>query len=528
MRLLDLMIVIGYMLLMLAVGYFSGKKNKDTEDYFLAGRSMPWIPIALSIAATMISANGFIGGPGWAYTAGMYPFMVNIAVPLAIFVAMYVTTPVLYFLKVSSVYEYMELRLGMKSRALTIAQFYVNSLIQVSSMVFITVLIVQSMTGWRMEVLVPIVVFISIAYTIMGGIRAVIWTDAIQMVVVIGGVVLGIIIAIQGIGLSFFDTLQLAKESGKLNTLDFRASLTVTNTFWATLFGGTIMWIRYFCFDQTQVQRVLTSKSLRNAKNSFVISAFVMSLVYYLMLFIGVLLFFFYKGKPFDTSNEIMIGFIMEEMPVGIIGLFVAGILAAAMSSIDSILNSMAAVFTKDIYERHLAKNGEKATIKTSMLFTVAIGGIMTLFILFGFSGSTKSIVDVVGKYISYFAGPAAGAFLLAMFTLKANDHGVSIGFLLGLVLGYIVAITAHTSWLLNPLIGAAITVFTGYIFSALRPSDNASKECFTAMGLRRYILSHHPDYDVKSLPFAWGKQEIIVLSFFVLQYVFLFALQYR
>ena len=110
MSVIDVAVVVGYLALMLVIGYFSGKDNESQEDYFLAKRSMPWIPIALSVAATMISANGFIGGPGWAYTDGMYPVMVNITVPLAIFFALWITTPVIYNLKVTSVYQYMELR----------------------------------------------------------------------------------------------------------------------------------------------------------------------------------------------------------------------------------------------------------------------------------------------------------------------------------------------------------------------------------------------------------------------------------
>ena len=240
MSVIDVAVVVGYLALMLVIGYFSGKDNESQEDYFLAKRSMPWIPIALSVAATMISANGFIGGPGWAYTDGMYPVMVNITVPLAIFFALWITTPVIYNLKVTSVYQYMELRMGPKTRMLAIMQFFVNSLIQVSSMVYIPVLIVNTITGWPMYILVPIVVIISVVYTLMGGIKAVIWTDTIQMLVVIGGVILVVFTAINGTELGFFETLAEAKATGKLNTLDFSTDVTLTNTFWAMIIPGAI------------------------------------------------------------------------------------------------------------------------------------------------------------------------------------------------------------------------------------------------------------------------------------------------
>ncbi len=527
---IDVGIIIGYLILMLVIGYFSGKNNTNQEDYFLAGRSMPWIPIALSIAATMISANGFIGGPGWAYTSGMYPVMVNIAVPLAVVFALSVTTPVIYQMKVTSVYQYMEKRLGKYSRGLTIIQFFINSIIQISSMVYIPVLILEMMTGWSVKVLVPLVVLIAVIYTLMGGIKAVIWTDSIQMIVVIGAVFLVIFTALKGIGLGFFDTLAIAQEAGKLNTLNFSTDLTLENTFWATLIGGGFMWIRYFCFDQAQVQRVLTAKSLKQAKNSFVVSAFIMNIVYYVMLLVGVILFVFYQGKEFETSNEIMISFILNEMPVGAIGIIVAGVFAAAMSSVDSLLNSMTAVFTKDVYEP-LAHKEKEASLKVSMIISVVIGIIMIFVILIGFNGTVKSVLDVVGNYISYFAGPAAGAFILAMFTVRANDKGVACGFVIGLVSGYLIAVKYQLNWLWNPFVGAIITIIFGYLLSLRFKEKNSDEKVeYTVWGMRKRMMQEKKSVredGTSIIPFTFGKHELIVLLFFLGQYVFLAMIQY-
>ncbi len=527
---IDIGIIIGYFILMLIIGYFSGKGNANQEDYFLAGRSMPWIPVALSIAATMISANGFIGGPGWAYNSGMYPVMVNIAVPLAVLFALSVTTPVIYRMEVTSVYQYMEKRLGRYSRILTIMQFFINSIIQISSMVYIPVLILKMMTGWSVKILVPVVVVIAIVYTLMGGIKAVIWTDSIQMIVVVGAVFLVINNALNGIGLGFFDTLAIAQEAGKLDTLDFNTSLTLENTFWATLIGGAFMWIRYFCFDQAQVQRVLTSKSLKQAKNSFVVSAIVMNVVYYIMLLVGVILFVFYQGRTFETSNEIMISFILNEMPVGAIGLIIAGVFAAAMSSIDSLLNSMTAVFTKDIYEPLMRKK-EDASLKVSMIISASIGIIMIFVVLIGFNGTVKSVLDVVGSYISYFAGPATSAFILAMFTYRASDKGVASGFIIGLVSGYMIAVKYHLNWLWNPAVGAIITTTFGYFLSLVfKEKDNDDKKDYTVWGIRKKILQENKsskDGTTSIAPFTFGIHELIVLLLFLGQYVFLAMIQY-
>lgn len=526
---IDIIIIIGYLGVLIAIGYFSGRENESQEDYFLASRSMPWIPVALSIAATSISANGFIGGPGWAYNDGMYPFMVNVTVPLAILFALMVTTPVIYRMKVTSLYEYVEKRFGNFTKTLTILQFFVNSLIQASSMVYIPVLLLEMITGWSFSILVPLVVVIAIVYTLLGGIKAVIWTDAIQMVVVFFAVIMVVITALNGIGLSFFDTMRIGADNNKLDLLNFTTDITVTNGFWATLIGGTFMWVRYFCFDQAQVQRVLTSKSLKSAKNSFVVSAIVMNVVYFMMLLVGVILFVFYEGIPFDTSNEIMISFIINEMPVGIVGIIIAGVFAAAMSSVDSLLNSMATVFSKDFYEKYMNK-GEVSSLQNSKVITIVIGVIITVFVLIGFNGTAKSVLDLVGSYISYFSGPAIGAFLLAFFTTKANDKGTGLGFIIGLVLGFIIAKTTGNSWLWNPAIGGVITLIAGYILSCIMPdSEQKDIKQYTAMGMRESLLAEESkdDEGTGTLPLTMGIHEIIVLTFFLSQYVLFAFIQY-
>jgi SSS family transporter len=528
---IDSIIIIVYILGMLIIGYFVGKDNETQEDYFLANRSMPWLPIALSVAATMISANAFIGGPGWAYTSGMAPFMVNITVPFAIFFSMYATSPVFYQLKVTSVYQYMEYRLGPITRMLTVLQFFVNSLIQISSMVFIPSLILQTMTGWSLQVIVPIVVLAAIVYTLLGGIKAVIWTDVVQTVIIWGGLLLAIFIALNKLDMGFFETLGVARDAGKFQMLDFKFSISATNAFWASLIGGGVMWVRYFCFDQAQMQRILTAKSMKGIKSSFLTSALIMNVMYFLMLAVGLILWVFYSGKEFPTSNQVMIGYILENLPVGIIGLVVSGAFAAAMSSVDSLINSMTTVFVKDVYERYFYKGKGEASLKLSMTISAVIGVIVIFVVLFGFSGTVKSVLDVVGKYISYFSGPAAGSFLLAMFTMKANDKGVATGFIVGVPAVFWIAKLLGTSWLWNPAIGCLITFVVGYAVSLLFTSDkqvDAYKQ-FTAKGMREKMLAEGKattEDGVSILPFQFDKYAIFALVFFVAQYIFIAMIQ--
>lgn len=527
----DTIIIVVYLFGMLGIGYWVGKSNENENDYLLAGRSMPWIPIALSVSATMISANAFIGAPGWAYTDGMAPFMVNITVPFAVFVAVFATTPVFYQLKVTSVYEYMEYRLGNITRNLTVAQFFINSLIQASSMVFIPSLILQRITGWPLKVIVPIIVIFTIAYTIMGGIKAVIWTDAVQMIVIWGSMFAIIYFAVRHLNMGLFETFGEARAAGKFKTLDFAFSISKTNAFWASLIGGSIMWIRYFCFDQVQMQRIFTAKSMKGIKISFLTSAFIMNIVYFFMLATGLILFTYYGGKKFATSNEVMIVFILEKLPIGLIGLAISGALAAAMSSVDSLLNSMTTVFIKDIYAKYFKKGEGETSLKVTMGLSAVFGVIITFVILIGFGSTAKSVLDVVGKYISYFSGPACGAFLLAMFTLKANDKGVAFGFFLGFFCGLFIAITYKTSWLWNPAIGCFFTFAIGYIASLIFASSSKPTEKikeYTAKGMREKMIKEGllEEAGASILPFQMDKYAVIILVFFFSQYILLAIIQ--
>lgn len=524
---IDFMIVVTYMIGMIFIGYKLGKKNETQEDYFLAGRSMPWLPVGLSVAATMVSANGFVGGPGWAYSSGIGPFMVNITVPLAIMVALYTFIPVFYNLKLTSVYEYSEKRLGVMTRVLTVLVFLLNSLIQVSSMVYVPALIINKFTNFDIKISVIIIVIIAIIYTLLGGIKAVIWTDATQMAILWGGLIFAFIFIFKSTGLSIGESFEMAREAGKLQAIDFEFNLTSTNGFWASLIGGFIMWLRYFGLDQGQVQRILTSKSYRGVKNSFVVSAVIMNILYFSFMLLGVLLFIYYDGREFTSSNDIMIDFVANHLPVGVVGLIISGIMAAAMSSIDSLLNSMTTVYTKDIHERFISKKQEVASLKKTMIISVVFGILIIIFALIGFSGTMKSVLDVIGSYISYLSGPMCGAFVLAMFTVKSNDKGVAAGIITGMLLTFLLSKSIDYSWIWNPFIGFVITSSVGYLYSYFTGTDKSEEERFkyTLVGQREEMIKNMDTEEegVSKLPLEIDRYSILLVGFFILQYLILY-----
>ncbi len=514
---IDYIIIVIYLSFIMVVGIISGKQNKSQKDFLLAGRSMPWLPIAFSVAATMISANTFIGAPGWAFGEGIAPFMTNIMVPFAVFFALFITIPIFYNMNVTSIYEYVDKRFGKYTRILTVAQFFINSIVQVSSMVFIPSLILHTLLGISISVIVPFVVLVSIIYTIIGGIRAVIWTDFIQMVIVWLSSIIVMYTVLKLMDVSFFESIADASTSGSLNAFDFSFNLESSTAFYVAVIGGLFMWIRYFSFDQVQVQRIITAKNLKATKRSLCLSAFLMNAIFLLMLIVGVFLKQFYGDKSFDSSNQVMIEFILNNLPIGIVGLAIAGTLASAMSSVDSLLNSLTTVFIKDIYEPYFKKEKVETNLKTTMVIATVFGVLIIFFVIIGFSNSVGSVIEVVGKYISYFSGPACAVFLLGLFTKKVNDKSAAIGFIVSLAVVIIISTTYNTAWILNPAIGTIVGFVVSYILSLTVFKTNRDTSEFT-------IYANNIS-DKTKRPFYFDKYSAITLVIFFAQFIVLIIL---
>ncbi|CAM3720413.1 sodium:solute symporter [Aeromicrobium ponti] len=527
---IDILIVAVYMIGLIYMGYRLSKGMKTQQDYFVGGRSVAMFPIALSIAATTISANSFIGGPGWSYNSGLMAFMLNFSIPLVLAVTLSVFLPFFYNLRVTSIYEYIEMRLGNKSRLLVVLGFLASNIIQVGSFLFIPSLVIQQFTGWSLTTVVPIVVAVAIIYTLLGGIKAVIWTDAVQMFVLWGGLIATIVIALKGLNMGFFEAMSVAKQEGKLAALDPSFDIKLENGVWVALIGGFFMWLKYFATDQTQTQRMFSAKSVADVKRSLCISGFVMNITYFLFMLIGVLLFVFFGGREFDNSNNMMITFIADNIPIGVLGLIIAGVFASAMSSVDSVLNSVTTVFVKDIYETYVTK-GKEASLKVSMVFTLVFGVLLIGFTLLAFSGTTASILQVVGSYLSYFSGSILALFVLAMFTSKANDKGVAAGFILGIAITIYIGKLGLVNWLWNYPLGFLITFIIGFLASLVfngQQKDNFKE--FTFKGQRAMLIAKgktNEEDGTSILPGVIDKYTYILIGFFVIQAIILALIQF-
>nr|WP_288858748.1 sodium/solute symporter [uncultured Faecalicatena sp.] len=527
MSVIDFIIVIIYLGILLGLGVRLSRGNETQDDYFIAGRSMAWLPVALSVAATTISGNGFIGGPGWSYQSGLRAFMMNASIPLVLALACSCFLPFLYHIRITSCYEYLQKRLGTASRTLGAVGFLATALIQVSSMVYIPSLIISQLTGWNIKVVLIVIVIVSTVYTLLGGIKAVIWTDVIQMVIVWGGLFAVIFLALKNLDIGFMETIQVAREAGKLNALDFSMDLNLENGFWVTLLGGGILWMQYYISDQSQVQRLFSAKSVTEVKRSLLTSGILMNVMYFVFMIIGLIMFSVFQGRTFDNTNQIMLQFIADNVPAGVMGCIIAGIFAAAMSSVDSLLNSMATVFIKDIYEKWVLKGKKTASLTISRNFTLVMAVFVVLFATLGFLNTTASVLAVVGSYISYLCGAILGMFLLGMLTRRANDFGVSIGFAAGVLGTVVLSKVCPVNYLWYNVTGLLITMAAGYLTSLLKSEKNLAEiERYTLLGCRREILRANTAHTDKKLlqempchmdKYSWG-----LILFSVIQYLVL------
>lgn len=528
MHALDVVILVVYMAAIMYLGYALGKSNKNSEDYFVAGRSLPWYGIGLSVGVTMISANSFIGGPGWGCKDGIIAAMVNITVPLAILFVTYTILPVLYNSNVTTIYEYINLRLGSKSRLLNVIIWLCQSLILMGGFVYTPALVLSKITNLTFGQWVPIIVIFAIIYTAIGGIKAVVWTDAIQALILFAGLVFAIFYATGKLPMGFGELMTVAKESDKLISFDFlfdRNSLNI----WCVGIGGFAMWIGYFGFDQGQVQRYLTAKNITNVKKSGIMSSISMQFIYWACMFLGVILFIFYKTNPhtldFNNANLIMTDFLVNYVPTGLLGILLAATFAAAMSSVDSILNSLTAVFTKDIYEPYISKK-EDTPLSTTILFSVIFGVVIIGFVYAGLSGNTKSILDTIAGYISPFGSLLTGIMIVCVFIPRVNDNGAFIGTILAGTAAFLTQRYFQMHWLWIYAIGSIYCIALSYICSLFFKDESDKNRKYTALGVKE-VLGDATDEEGSGLaPLVMDKYGWIILGIFAAQCILLLLLQ--
>lgn len=488
--LIDTIVLVVYILGVAALGASFGRNQHSTEDYFLGGRSIPWWAIGLSVMATQASAVTFIGAPGWGYEGGLERMNAFLNIPLVMAFLITTLVPFFYRTEVVTAYEYLERRFDTKTRVLSSLLFLISRGLATGVVLFAPALVLSVVTGLDSSVSIVLMAVIAVAYTVLGGISAVIWTDVVQMFVLWFGAALSIFIIVDGLPGDAPGILATASEAGLLQSLNFDLDLSITYGVWAGVIGGFFLQAAYFGADQSQIQRVLTSKSIKQSKLALIVGGFLMFPQMLLFLFIGILLFVFYQhvGPPeLDNINELFPRFVVEYLPVGVSGLVIAGVFAAAMSSLDSALNSLAAVTVRDFYAKFFRPNASEAHYLSVSRWATVFWGAYAMAFAF-FAGNLGPVIETVNKIGSYFYGALLGVFILAIFSRRATGTGAFAGIVAGMAAVWALTQWGEISWLYNNVVGAGVAVLVGLAVSTFTaPPKPEQVEELTIAGRREH-----------------------------------------
>jgi len=483
---IDIVVIIAYLVGTTLLGIWVGRRQKDAKDYFVAARSIPWWAVLFSVVASETSALTFISIPGLAYATNLGFLQLATGYLLGRIVVAHTLLPRYYDGELVTAYALLEKRFGLATRRFTSIVFMVTRGMADSVRVFATAipiaLILNGVIPQRyvMPTAVLILGTLTIIYTYRGGMRAVVWTEILQAsVYLLGGlsaaVILGRLIP-GGWGTAF----TVASEAGKLRFLDFSTAPDKAYTVWAGLIGGAFLSMASHGADQLIVQRLLSSRSLRDAQRAIIGSGVMVIVQFALFLFVGIGLWAFYAGKTFATTDAIFPTFIIEQMPHGLVGLLLAAILAATMSTHSGAINSLAAASTHDIYLPLTGRaHDDPRTLKVGKIFALLWGVVLTGGALLFPENQKMPVVEIALSIASFTYGGLLGGFFLGIFWKRARQRDAIVGMSVGIGVMVFVVLAKRLSATLPflaplgkiaypwyVLIGTSITLLVGILSS--------------------------------------------------------------
>jgi SSS family transporter len=462
-----------YLLISVLIGLYFARKQKSTEDYFTGGGRIPWWASGLSVFGTLLSAITFMAIPAKAFVTDWSFFFLNITAILITPVIAFIFIPFFNKLKIKTAYEYLEDRFNYKARAFGSLSFILFQLGRIGIVLLLPSLAISIVTGIPVETSILIMGILCILYTTSGGIEAVIWTDVMQVIVLLGGSILAVFWIMIHTETSFLDMITYASERDKFNITNMEFDFTAS-TFWVVFIGGLASAMVTQGTDQTIVQRFLTSTSVKDSQKTLFTNA-VLTLPATIIFFgIGTLLFIFYTEMPnalspaISNNDSIFPWYIVRELPIGVSGLLVAGIFSAAMSSISSSLNSVSTAYCNDFHSHFKPNIPDLKLLRIARIVTMITGVLGVLLALWMASSNIKSLWDQFYKFLGLFTGGLGGMFLLGMLTKKANANGTLLGLLASAIIIWYISMFTEISFLMYSFFGVVSCFIFGYIFSII------------------------------------------------------------
>ena len=475
MGVLDLIIIAGYLVAVVAAGAWFGKRQSSTNRYFLAGQNVPWWAISASIVATETSTITFISVPGIAYAkSGNFTFLQLVFGYLVGRIVISIVFMPAYFRgSLVTVYELLQDRFGARVKALAASLFVIMRTIADGIRLLLTAIVLGAVyrafspgadVATVIDLSVVIIGVVMIIFTFYGGMEAVVWIEVAQLGIYIAGAIgAAIVIAMKTPG-GFASAIAIGSTFHKFQVFDFTLDFTRTYVFWSGVIGGCFLTMSTHGTDQYLVQRYLCTNSPRQAAKALLVSGIVILAQFVGFLFIGVLLFAFYRPDVhgFMAPDQVFPDFITRSLPTGLAGLVVAAIFAAAMSSS---LNSIAATFVADLYSPIVRDRGDRHYLNVSRIVTI-VAGIAQIIVGLAVVGQKRSALDAALLVASLINGPILGVFLLGSLK-RGGPLSAFIGMSAGIALVMYVWLGTHAAWPWFTVVGSLTTLAVGSALAA-------------------------------------------------------------
>lgn len=417
-------------------------RNKTSDQFTTGGGKIPAWAVGMSIFATFVSSISFLALPGKAYASDWNAFVFSLTIPFAAYAAVKFFVPLYRSIGSVSAYYYLEQRFGAWARIYASSCYILTQLMRTGAILLLLALPVNALFGWEIKSVIIITGIAVILYSMLGGIKAVIWTDTIQgIILVLGALTCAVFLTIKMPG-GASRLFEIASEHYKFSLGSFGTSLR-DSTFWVVLVYGLFINLQNYGIDQNYIQRYMSAGSVREARSSALFGSLLYVPVSLLFFYIGTALFSFYTAQPgllpaelsaAGAGDRVFPHFIVTGLPAGLTGLLIAAIFSAGMSTVSTSLNSTATIFLTDYYRRYINKQaGEKASmnvLRVSSLVTGLLGIIIAIMLV-----GVESVLDAWWALASIFSGGMLGLFLLGFIVKKSGKTGAIIGVLLGVIL---------------------------------------------------------------------------------------------
>lgn len=435
---IDIIVVFTYMVFIIWLGIKYGKKQKDVERYFLGEKKLPGWAVGFSMFATIISSWSFMALPGKSFKNDLQYLMTISTLLLSAFLTAKYMIPI-YREKIKiSAYEFLEQRFGLGARIYGNVAFIIVHFGKMGAILYLICMAITGMTGWNIFILITVIGTATIIYTFYGGIEGVIWSDVIQGILLLFGGIVSVLFILFGSNYGAEEIIIHSFEAGKLKLVSLDFSIENAGSI-AVIFFGFNYFFQKYVSDQTVVQRFLLSPSEKEASKSLWMSSIIIVFVWALFMFIGALLWSYYNLQPEllpavirDQPDKVFPYFIGHQLPPGITGVVLTGLLAATMSTLSSDLNSLSAVIYDDYYSKFSKGKSEKARFLFSR-GTVLISGVLSITFAMAMT-QIKSMADAAFNFVSLVAGGVLGMYLLGFFTKRTNTKGLFIGLVTGII----------------------------------------------------------------------------------------------